>query len=1256
MSYRLRRRMFAVIRAFALIALVSLIQLTVNGASEVPRFALIDPLTDVFVPVESPRSGLHASREDRNGDSSTASLTLAQSDPMFAPLTGTFNIPGDYATLAAAIADLNTQGVGGPVILNVLAGNPQTSPSAAGTTGGGYIIGGTGSLILAGGTATSSTNTVTIRGNGNTVTAPATHAAGRLNDSIFKIIGADFITINGFTMLENPSNTITDSATNNMTEWGVALLYVTPTDGAQNNTISNNTIDLSRIYQNTFGIYSNSTHTATSVTTSATATGAGGGNSGLKVFSNTITDVNNGIVVIGPTAASDHNDGIELGGTALTANTISNYGTTSSFSGYTNVSGSVNGILVRNSKNFTVSFNTIASSNGGVTSGILNGIQIPNFSNAPTGTFINSINNNTLSLRSGLASGSINGVNISSPTASPTSTINVNNNDFNTFGHTVSGTAAIIFIQQFGTHRIQNITGNTFTNMTVNTTGSVTFILNNNTLPANGVKNVNNNSIVTSFSKTGAGGTVTGVSDDGSDPAGAINNTNSNNFSNITFVGSTGFLGISNLNGAAGAPTKTVSNNTVSNIAGGTSIITGIRINNDNGTTTASGNIVSGISAPTNVFGITLGTAFNIPFSGTGSGTTTLAQNTVHTLASTGDFFAVGIVSGGGNRQITRNKIYNIEGGTTNGIRVAGGAVNLENNLIGDLRAPRTASSFDLSGIEITGGTIVNVDFNTVRLAAANTGVGVNNFGSSAITVSSIPMVTLRNNVLINLSTARGTGTSSAYRRSDAVNLSTYGSASNNNLFFAGTPSASNLIFTDESFSSDQTLAQYKARVSPRDSVSVTENPPFLSTNGADPTFLHINPAVSTQIESGGIPVAVITVDFDGDTRNASTPDIGADEGSFTLAAFPTATPTLTPTPTPSSSPTSTPTPAATATPTPTPTPSGSISGTVTYGTTAAGQPSKFIPGVFLTAVGSVELNASTDAAGAYLLSGFGSGPYSVTPSKSTDVNGISGLDAARVAQHVAGLITLTPNQQLAGDATNNGTLSGLDAARIAQTAAGITNSGIAGQWKFVPASKNYASVTSSLLNENYEAILVGDVTGNWAPTAPRGAILGGEQASLESNLLFSDGQGMTRMGLASSDSVRVDLPSTVRIRVGRSLKLPVLIGDATGKGVVAYAFTLEYDPNLLMPGMDAGNTVGTLSDGWSVTVNSGTPGKLMVVAFGTSELAGSGTLLNLDFNVVGSKQSYPQLKWVLFQLNEGEVPVEQSGEKLPFRESRETR
>src|SRR3954465_11015971 len=88
----------------------------------------------------------------------------------FSQLTGTKNIPGDYATLAAAITDLNLQGVGaGGVTLNLLAGNPQTA------TVGGYIIGDAGSLVL---TTSSSSNPVIIKGNGNTVTAGLQVAAG----------------------------------------------------------------------------------------------------------------------------------------------------------------------------------------------------------------------------------------------------------------------------------------------------------------------------------------------------------------------------------------------------------------------------------------------------------------------------------------------------------------------------------------------------------------------------------------------------------------------------------------------------------------------------------------------------------------------------------------------------------------------------------------------------------------------------------------------------------------------------------------------------------------------------------------------------------------------------------------------------------------------------------------------------------------------------------------------------------------------
>jgi len=130
----------------------------------------------------------------------TAALLLAL--PARAVLSGTKNIPGDYATLDAAITDLNAQGVDtGGVTLNLLAGNPETAPV------GGYVIGGTGSLVL---TTSSAANPVAIIGNGNTITANASLTAGSTTDAIFKLVGADWITLSGFTMQENSANTMTE--------------------------------------------------------------------------------------------------------------------------------------------------------------------------------------------------------------------------------------------------------------------------------------------------------------------------------------------------------------------------------------------------------------------------------------------------------------------------------------------------------------------------------------------------------------------------------------------------------------------------------------------------------------------------------------------------------------------------------------------------------------------------------------------------------------------------------------------------------------------------------------------------------------------------------------------------------------------------------------------------------------------------------------------------------------------------------------
>ncbi|MDO8970682.1 MAG: hypothetical protein Q7U74_08345, partial [Saprospiraceae bacterium] len=305
-------------------------------------------------------------------------------------------------------------------------------------------------------------------------------------------------------------------------------------------------------------------------------------------------------------------------------------------------------------------------------------------------------------------------------------------------------------------------------------------------------------------------------------------------------------------------------------ITGGTSSVTGISVNFDGGTTTATGNSVFNLSGGSTITGFSIGA--------TGAGTTNVSQNTIHTLSGTGTLTVTGILCSGGIRNIFRNKVYNIQNsnasGAAHGITVSSGTtITVHNNLIGDIRTPAANAANPLIGLNITGGTTINVFYNTVYLNGRSTGAL---FGSSAISVSTTPTVTLRNNIFVNNSTANGAGFTVAHRRSSTA-LGTYAATSNNNLFFANAPCTSSLIFFDGT-NADQTLTAYKARVAARDAASVTEDPNFISTSGASANFLHVNTAIATQIEAGANDIAGITVDFDGDARNATTPDIGADE------------------------------------------------------------------------------------------------------------------------------------------------------------------------------------------------------------------------------------------------------------------------------------------------------------------------------------------------------------------------------------------
>lgn len=186
-------------------------------------------------------------------------------------------------------------------------------------------------------------------------------------------------------------------------------------------------------------------------------------------------------------------------------------------------------------------------------------------------------------------------------------------------------------------------------------------------------------------------------------------------------------------------------------------------------------------------------------------------------------------------------------------------------------------------------------------------------------------------------------------------------------------------------------------------------------------------------------------------------------------------------TPTPSNTSTNTPTN------TPTATPPAQISGTVTYGNAIGSPSTRFVSNVLLSGIGSSNVFATTAFPdGTYSLSGFGSGSYTVTPSKTGGVNGsITSFDAARIAQHAAGISTLTGNQLIVADVSGNGMVSSFDAAQVARSAAGLSGSGSAGEWRFVPANRMYASVSVNITGEDFIALLMGEVSGNWTNAAP---------------------------------------------------------------------------------------------------------------------------------------------------------------------------
>ena len=212
----------------------------------------------------------------------------------------------------------------------------------------------------------------------------------------------------------------------------------------------------------------------------------------------------------------------------------------------------------------------------------------------------------------------------------------------------------------------------------------------------------------------------------------------------------------------------------------------------------------------------------------------------------------------------------------------------------------------------------------------------------------------------------------------------------------------------------------------------------------------------------------------------------------------------------------------------------------------------------------------------------------------------------------------LTGSQFIVADVSGNGTLSSFDAGQIARYVAAVPGSGSTGTWRFNPVNRMYPTITTNISGEDYSALLMGEVSGNWNNTSAR-PVNSGQLAA---------GRGPER-------GVAIKLPS-IEAAIGKPMFVPVSVQGAANKGVISYEFDLRYDPSVIKPQIDPVDLAGTASRGLSVVTNANEPGLLRVVVYGPMPIDGDGVLLNLRFTAVGKPGSVSPLIWEKFMLNEG--------------------
>jgi len=271
---------------------------------------------------------------------------------------------------------------------------------------------------------------------------------------------------------------------------------------------------------------------------------------------------------------------------------------------------------------------------------------------------------------------------------------------------------------------------------------------------------------------------------------------------------------------------------------------------------------------------------------------------------------------------------------------------------------------------------------------------------------------------------------------------------------------------------------------------------------------------------------------------------------------------------------------------------------------------------------GDATASTVTATDGTYALDGLRRGHYEVTPGDGAALGGaISPYDASLILRHAAGLLTLSGPGYTAADVTLNGSATAYDASYTLRAAAGLIPlaspaAGVA--WRFEPASRGYPDFTDDVVGQDYTALVLGDVSGNWGAEGDPGLQALAPVAELTLEVGAPEASGL--------------VTATFRLV---STEAPL------------YSLSLELSLGAEATVVDVHQ--GERAPGWLLAHNTSEPGVLRLAMAGSQAADAAGPLAHLTFQLPPGQRTLTLLP-LATEIDEGAIGVRWSSGELRYR------